>query len=165
MPVHRTSRTSLAWAGMGALLTVLAWAGWSALGSIEPTAAAARAPATDAPAPARLATTVPAPSRDVVPAASAAVAQGADRPQPAARALPVVPDGFVMEHGLLTAVRAPVATVDAPIAPMALTLPAGVRIEDARVSRTGMVAVMHTAAAPADVAPNPPRPAMATNSH
>lgn len=147
----------------GALLAVLAWAGWSALGADESTVAVG-SPATAAPAPTRPAETTPALSRDVVPAAKPAVAQAADQPRPIGRALPVVPDGFALEHGQLVAVRAPTVATAVPIAPPAVTLPAGVRPEDARVSPTGIVAVMHTGAMPSDAAPNPPRPAAATNS-
>lgn len=154
-------------AGLGALLAVLAWAGWSALGMDDsmtaPHSLASVAPPSDSPSP-----TVPAASRDVVPAIPAPVAPTADRPavlpRPDPRALPVAPDGFAMAHGRLTAVRAPSVATVAPIAPMVVTLPAGVRPEDAVVSPTGMVAVMHAGAAPVDAAPEPPRLAAVTHS-
>jgi hypothetical protein len=92
------------------------------------------------------------------------MAQAADQSRPIGRALPVVPDGFAMEHGQLVAVRAPTVATAVPIAPPPVTLPAGVRPEDVRVSPTGMVAVMHSRDVPTDAAPNPPRPATATNS-
>lgn len=100
-------------------------------------------------------------AHDVVPAARPPQAQAAVRvagtPPQQARALPVVPDGFLLVHGQLTAVRAPVGPPIAPLPPTAVSLPPGVGPEDASVSPGGMVSVTRTGSANADAGSNPPR--------
>ena len=163
----RAPRATLAAWGLGALLALSAWATWVALGADGSTARAG-AGTMVAPAAAPPRETVQPSPREVARAAvatgAASVARAAVPARTDERALPVVPDGFALANGQLTAVRAPaVASVAIP-PPVAVTLPAGVRPEDAVVSPTGMVAVMHSPAVPADAAPNPPRPASVSRS-
>ena len=105
---------------------------------------------------------------DVVPAARLPEAQATVRvvvpPPPEARALPVVPEGFLMVHGQLTAERAPVGPAIAPLPSTAASLPPGVRPEDASVSPGGIVSVTRTGASNTDAGSNPPRVAGVTQS-
>lgn len=157
VPSSRSARGPAA-AAAGALLAVAAWAGWSALDPAEPaTPALALAPAT-LPST-RPATTAPVASNDGVPT-PAPVSRA---PPPVARALPVVPDGFVLDHGQLTAVRAPAGRTAAALSVPSVALPAGVAPEDVAVSPAGIVAVTRAGAAPAG-ANVPPRPVAMTQS-
>jgi hypothetical protein len=165
MPARRSARPSVLAALLGAALAVLAWAGWSALEPREsPTSSGAMATATAATVPVS-----PVPTARVdAPAAVVSPGLVAVRPvaplAPQSRALPVVPDGFALEHGQLTSVRAPAGTTAVAIVPPAVTLPAGVRPEDAVVSPTGIVSVTRAATVSAGAAPTPPRPVAATHS-
>ena len=154
-------------AGLGALLAVLACVAWAALGPGGSTASADVPATAAAAAPARIEATRAAP-RDLAPVADAPRAQtlapAPVQPRQDARALPVVPDGFTLVNGQLTAERAPAVARIAPIAPTAVTLPAGVQPLDAVVSPIGMVSVTRAGQAPAAAAPNPPRPVSVTHS-
>ena len=161
----------------GAVLAVLAWAAWSALAPgtpADPAAplVAAGTPSDNAPA----AATTPAPIDTPPPVSPTAPAATVTPPSAAASppAQAVLRDGFVMRHGVLTAERSPVDPNSARQAQAAaavpVTLPEGVRPEDAVVSVAGVVAVVRTNAAAAatppanDPAIASPRAAAATHA-
>ncbi len=151
----------------GAVLAVLAWAAWSALDSgtpADPAASLVAAGASSDNAP--VVATAPAPIDTPHPDSPIAPAVAVTPPSAAASqpAPPVLRDGFVMQHGVLTAERSPVdpnsaqQAQTAPAVPVAL--PEGVRPEDAVVSVAGVVAVVRTngsvAAAQPPLAANDP---------
>lgn len=179
-----SSASTAGLAGLGALLTVLAWAGWGVVHANDPSdplATPTRAvtpaevlPATEQqPLRATAAETTPQGVRDRVGAALV-------EPARATPATSVLRDGFVMRHGMLTAVRVSGASIAAqPTAvPGSVALPPGVRPEDATISPAGVVTVIRAGGAASqsaagdampgtaavDVAANPFRPATATHS-
>lgn len=139
---------------LGVLVVVCGWAGWSALHAGEAPAAELTQASAVAVAP---------PPRQSEVAVRVATTPASSSPLPAAReGTPALREGFVLEHGMVTAIRSPVVPNQVTVVPPPVgALPPGVRPEDAEMSPGGIMAVRRLApSTPSGVlvdeaAPNP----------
>lgn len=122
---------------LGVLAVVLGWAGWAALHADDPGKSAPSAPAITAVAP------VPQ-SLDRMRAVAAASESPPSNTSPPPAAIPAarLREGFVLEHGVVTAVRASANPRPAPRRDIDdAALPPGVSPADATLSPGGVVTV------------------------
>lgn len=151
-------------AALGALAVVVGWATWSML---EPRQEAAALPTAREDVAQVASPATPVPARAPVEQAAQSVAAAASRvPSAPARTPVALRDGLVMEHGMPTAVHALADDGSQAAASPAVTLPAGVRTQDAVVNRAGMVTLTHSGVEPSTATPpdNAPRPPVSTHA-